>query len=130
MPHPDGRGEVLQTNNYANEAISFCRIMSRPHLQNHLVFLTEIECVGNPSPAQIPNMHAVAILGFHQQVWLKTVLDHLRCRPLRAQECVMQEMPPEIVVKILVAAIDFPLPEHIEAKMVEQEDPAGPIPRT
>ena len=101
--------------------------MSGPHLQNHLIFLAEIERVRNPSPAQIPNMHAMAILGFHQQIWLETVLNHLRGRPFRAQKRVVEKVPPKIVVKILIAPIHFPLSEHIEAEMIQQEDASWAI---
>ncbi|MCY1302808.1 hypothetical protein D9M70_524890 [compost metagenome] len=34
-------------------------------------------------------------------------------------------MPPEIIGELLRPTIHFPLPEHIEALMIEQEDAAG-----
>src|ERR1700724_994692 len=36
-------------------------------------------------------------------------------------------MPPEIVGQFLWTAIDFPPTEHIEALVVEQENPARPV---
>ena len=41
----------------------------------------------------------------------------------------MEQVPPEVVVQILIAAIDFPFPEHVEGEMVEQENPTRSVAR-
>ena len=127
MPQPNRGRKIVQRYDDTNESISLARIVSRAHFQNHLVFLTQVERLSDLAPAQVPNMHPVAVLGFHEQIRLQTILNHLRGRPFRAEEGVMEQVPP-VIVQVLVTPVDFPLPKHVKSEVVEQKISPGPSP--
>src|SRR4029434_10950704 len=103
--------------------------MGRPHFQHHLVLLPEVEGVDDLAAAQVPYMHPMAIFGLHQQIRLQTVFDHLRGAPFRADEGVMEQVPPEVVAQVLVTSIDIPFPKHVKAKVIEQENATRSVAR-
>lgn len=103
------------------------RVVGRAQLERHLVFLAQVNALRVPPPAQIPEVEPVAVLPLEQQVTPDTVLHHPWCAPLAGDHGVVPQVPPEVVVQVLVAPVDLPAAEHMEAVVVEDEDAAGPV---
>ena len=101
--------------------------MGRPQLEGDLVLLAQVERLDVLAAAQVPEVEAMAVLAVEQQLGLHAGLDHLRGAPLAADHRVVAEVPPEVVVQVLVAAVDLPAAEHVEGVVVEHEDAAGTL---
>src|ERR1700686_3149851 len=96
--------------------------------QHHLLLGAKIERLHMPPLAQIPNMQRVAVAALQQNFGVHSLFNHARGAPLAADERVESQMPPEVVTEILWSAIDFPLPQYVEAVRIEDENAAGPVP--
>src|SRR4051812_19228888 len=96
-------------------------------LEGDLVLFAQVNTLGEPAIAQIPKIEVVPVLAIEEQVRLDTVLDHVRGAPLAADQGVVAEVPPEVVVQVLVAAVDLPAALHLEGVMIEHEDTAGTV---
>src|SRR5215207_414542 len=88
------------------------------------MLLAQIEGLHVAPPLQVPEVEAVAVLAIEQQLGLHPGLDHARRTPLTADEGVVAEVPPEVVVQLLLAAVDLPATEHVEGVVIEHEDAA------
>src|SRR5215208_3977541 len=91
------------------------------------MLLAEIERLRVAALAQVPKMETVPVLPVEQQFRLHSALDHARRAPFAADQGVVAEVPPEVVVQILLAAVDLPATEHVEGVVIEHEDPAGTL---
>ena len=69
----------------------------------------------------------MAVFVAQQEVGLQAVFDHVRRAPLAGEHGVETEMPPEVVMEYLRAAIHLPLAQHVERFAVEHEDAAGTV---
>src|SRR5579872_251472 len=98
--------------------------MRRTQFQRHLVFGAKIERLQMAALAQIPNMERMAVFAAEQQVRLYAMLNHVWRTPFAGNRNVVAQMPPEIVGEILRAAIHFPAAQHVEAFMIEEEQPS------
>src|SRR5215204_1659285 len=87
------------------------------------MLLAQIEGLHVAPPLQVPEVEAVAVLAIEEQLGLHPGLDHARRTPLTADEGVVAEVPPEVVVQLLLAAVDLPATEHVEGVVIEHEDP-------
>ncbi|GBD18865.1 hypothetical protein HRbin27_01365 [bacterium HR27] len=85
----------------------------------------DIECLKPATPVQVPNMNTVTVFPGQEFLSEYAVFDHPRCAPLARDHRVVAEVPPEVVVEILVATIDLPPSEHLERVMVEDENATG-----
>src|ERR1700749_659233 len=74
------------------------------------------------SLVQVPDMNLVAILAGQQQLRVGAVLDHVRRAPFRGDHGVVSQVPPEVVGKLLLAAILFPGALQLEGGSVHQEN--------
>src|SRR5215207_4283678 len=86
------------------------------------MLLAQIEGLHVAPPLQVPEVEAVAVLAIEQQLRLHPGLDHARRTPLTADEGVVAEVPPEVVVQLLLAAVDLPAAKDIEGVVIEHED--------
>src|SRR5678815_3567178 len=75
----------------------------------------------------VPHVNRVAVLATEQQFGIHAVLHHVRRTPLARDDCVLAEMPGEVVREVLWAAVVLPLPFQLEGVVVEHEDPAWPV---
>src|SRR5918992_4817578 len=72
-------------------------------------------------------MQTVTVAAAHEQLGIEPTLDHVGRSPFTGDERVVAEMPPEVVVELLVAALYLPAAERLEGLVVEHEDPAGGV---
>ncbi len=75
--------------------------------------------------AQIPDVKPMAVVAFDQALQAEPVLEHVGRAPFAADSDVVADVPPEVVGEKLRAAVDFPLAEHVETFVIEQEDSSG-----
>src|SRR6476660_751930 len=87
----------------------------------------EVECLNMPSLADVPNVQSVPVFALQELLGDDAILDLVRRAPFAGQKCVMGEMPPKIVAKILGPTIHFPFSEDIKAEVIQQEDAARAI---
>src|ERR1700730_10879604 len=96
--------------------------------QHHLLLGAKSEGFHVPPLAQITNMQRVTIAALQQNFGVHSLFDHVRRAPLAADERVVSQMPPEVITEILRSAIDFPLPQDVEAVRIEDENAARSVP--
>src|SRR4051812_48589546 len=89
------------------------------------MLLAQIEGLHMAPLLQVPEVQLVAVLTVEEQLGLHPALDHLWRAPLAADQRVVAEMPPEVVVQVLRAAVDLPPAEDVEGVVIEHEDAAG-----
>ena len=71
---------------------------------------------------EIPEVHPVAVPVGEQVFGNDAVLELRRQPPFARHHVVARQVPPEIVVELLRAAIDLPAPENLEGLAVHDED--------
>src|SRR5215208_1022254 len=91
------------------------------------MFLAQIERLDVAALPQVPEVQAMSVLTIEQQLGLNATADHVRRTPLAADQRVVAEVPPEVVVQVLLAPLDLPAAAHIEGVVVEDEDPTRPL---
>src|ERR1700716_3724545 len=71
----------------------------------------------------------MTVSAIQKMIGLQPLFYPVRSTPFAADQCVMAQMPPEIVRQLLRSTIDFPASEHVEVIMINKEDSAwsGPI---
>src|SRR5215213_8870926 len=89
------------------------------------MLLAQIECLHVTPLLEVPEVQLVTVLPVQEQFWLHPALDHLRRAPLAADQRVVAEMPPEVVVQILIGAVDQAGTAEVEGVVVELDDAAG-----
>ncbi|MCY1287892.1 hypothetical protein D3C81_1003890 [compost metagenome] len=72
-------------------------------------------------------MQLVAVLVGEQVFCHQAVLELRRQCPFARHHVVARQVPPEVVVLLLLAAVDFPAPEHLEGLAVHDEDAGQPV---
>ena len=72
-------------------------------------------------------MQPPAVLGAEQHLGDEAVLEGVGRAPFAGHHRVVAEMPPRVIGEMLRAAIDLPLPAHIERFRVHEEDAAGAL---
>src|ERR1700730_7001345 len=92
--------------------------------QDHLVLLAEVNRLSMLSPAEIPNVHLVAVAAREQGFGIEPVLNFVWSSPFAGDQRVMSEMPPEIVSQFLGSAIEFPSAQNVEVEVIENENSA------
>src|SRR5580693_1980775 len=80
-----------------------------------------------PALAQIPDVEFVAVPAFQQNFGIHAVLHHAGRAPFASDDGVQTQVPPKIVSQILWAAVEFPLPQDVEAVVIDDEDTAGSL---
>ena len=83
---------------------------------------TEIDGLDIPSRAQIPEVDAMAIFVREQILRHDPVLELRGQSPLARHHVIAWQIPPEVIVQFLRAAIDLPPPKHFERLAVHDED--------
>src|SRR5215207_10295498 len=78
--------------------------------------------------AQVPDVHLVAVAAPHEDLRVYPILDHVRQAPLAADHGVVGQVPPEIVGKLLRAAIYLPAPQGLKGLVIHDEDTPRPVP--
>src|SRR4051812_11620946 len=121
-PGPDRAFQVRGVDDYAEKAILADRIMRRPHLQGHLMIGPKVDGLNIAPGTEIPEMDLMAVLVREQVFRNDAVLKLRRKAPLARHHVVARQVPPEIVVELLGAAVDFPAAEDIECLAVHDED--------
>jgi hypothetical protein len=127
MPQPDGRREILQRHDDADEAVSLARIVRRPQLEDHLLLGAEVEHLLVRPALQVPHVQRVPVLAGEQQFRVDAVLDHVRRSPLARDHRVVAEVPPEVIGEVLWTARLLPRAADLEGLRVHDEDAAGPV---
>jgi hypothetical protein len=124
VPHPDRRGQVLDADHHADEAVLPGRVVRGPQLERHLVLVAEVHRLNERSFCEIPEVQPVPVLAPQQQLRVDPVLDHVGRAPLRGDEHVAGQVPPEVVREELVPAFGFPLTPYVKGGVVENSDTA------
>ena len=101
--------------------------MRGTHLEHQLLLVTQVERPDMSAPTQVPDVHLMTVFAAEQQVGLQSGFDHVRRAPLATDQCVKSQMPPEIVMQKLWAAVHFPLAQNIERFAIEHENAARTI---
>src|SRR5688572_26054460 len=91
------------------------------------MLLAQVERLRVAPLPQIPEMQTMPVLTVKQQVGLHPALDHARGAPLAGDQRVVAEVPPEVVVQILLATLDLPAAQHVEGVVIEDEDAPGAL---
>ena len=76
--------------------------------------------------AQIPEMDGVAVFVAEQVLGHDAVLELRRQAPFAGHHVVARQVPPEVVMQLLRAAIDLPAAADVEGLAVHDEDAGGP----
>src|SRR5215472_14369600 len=76
---------------------------------------------------QIPDVQPVTVFSAKQQLRVEAALDHIRGAPFGGDQGIVTEVPPEIVCKILRAAVFLPRSLQLERIGIHQEDSAGTV---
>ena len=87
------------------------------------MFLAQVNRLSMLAAPQIPNMHLVAVSAGKKSFRIESVLDFVRSRPFTGDQCVMSEVPPEVVGQFLGSAIDFPASQNVKIEVIENENP-------
>src|SRR6516225_10181073 len=124
LPQPDRCREVFERNDDSGKAKRPRRVMRRAQLQNHLMFFTEINRLLMPPLSKIPNVQPVTVATGKQMFRIEPVLQFIWYTPFTTNQCVVPEMPPEIISQFLRSTIDFPTPQHVEIKVIQKENSA------
>src|SRR5881397_3488 len=101
--------------------------MCRTHLEHHLLFAAQVEGLKMSPPSQIPHVHLMTVFAAKKQIRLNSVFDHVRRSPFAGEQGVESQVPPEIVMQKLWAAVDFPLTQDLERFAIEQENTARAV---
>src|SRR3546814_17893286 len=108
VPEPDRRGQVLQAQDDAGEAVCLRRIVRGAEFQDELLLRPEVDGLDVAPPAQLPEMQLVAILAAKQQFGVEAVLEPVRRAPFAGALGVVSRMPPSLVGKMRRAAVPSP----------------------
>ena len=68
MPHPDRRGEILDRDHNAKEAVGFGRIVRRTQFEHHLLFTAEIQHLFVAALVKVPDMYLVSVFASQQEI--------------------------------------------------------------
>ena len=96
--------------------------MRGANFQRHLVVGAEVDGLDVAPGPQIPEVDAVAVFVRQQILRHDSVLELRRQPPLARHHVVAWQVPPEIIVHCLGAAIEFPPSEHLERLAIHDED--------
>ncbi len=121
-PGPDRAFEVGRVDHDADEPVFARRVVRGPYLQRHLVLRAEIDRLHVAPRAQVPEMQPVPVLVREQVLGDDAVLELRRQRPFARHHVVARQVPPEVVVLVLRAAVDLPAAEHVERLAIHDED--------
>src|SRR6266511_3747953 len=119
VPQPHRRREVFDADDDADEAVRLRRIVCRSQLEHHLMRVPEIDALYESAFGHAPEVEMMAELAAEQVFGAEAVLDHRRCPPLRGDDRVVIEVPPDVVGEELVAAIELPRADDVEGVVVE-----------
>ncbi len=122
IPGPDRGRQVLQAHHAVDEAVGLGRIVRRPEFEHELVLVAEVDGLQVLAFLQIPEVQSPAVLGAEQHFGDQPVLDCVGRAPLAGDQRIVAEVPPGIIGEILRPAIHLPLPEHVEALVIHQEE--------
>ena len=103
VPLPDRRRKVVQVEHRIHEPVGVARVVRWPQLQHDLVLFAEIDRLGQRAVAQVPEMQPVAVLARRAAARLHAGFHHVGRAPFAGDHGVVPEMPPEIVVEVLIA---------------------------
>src|SRR6516164_6813398 len=98
--------------------------MRRAQFQNHLMFFTEINRLLVLPLSKVPNVQLVTVAAGKQMFRINPVLYPVWDTPFTSDQCVVPEMPPEIVSQFLRSTIHFPTPQHVEIIVIQKENSA------
>ena len=79
------------------------------------------------SRAQVPHVQGVPVFGGQQQLGVHAVLHHVRRAPLTGDQRLVPKMPEEVIGQVLRPTLLLPAALHLEAVMVQREDPARAV---
>ncbi len=121
-PGPDRAFEIGRIDHDADESVFAHRVVRGPHLERHLVLRAEIDRLHVAPRAQVPEMQPVPVLVREQILRDDPVLELRRQRPFARHHVVARQVPPEVVMLVLRAAVDLPAAEHVEGLAIHDED--------
>lgn len=121
-PGPDRAFECGRIDHDADEPILARGIVRRPHFECHLVLRAEVDRLHVATRAQVPEVQTVTVAVGEQVFRHDAVFELRRQRPFARHHVVARQVPPEVVVLVLRAAVDFPAAEHVEGLAVHDED--------
>jgi hypothetical protein len=126
-PGPDRALKVRGVDYDAQEPVLADGIVRGPHLKRHLVIGAEIYRLDVAPSPEIPEVDPMAILVREQILRHDPILELRRQPPLARHHVVARQVPPEIIVQVLGAAVDFPAAQDIERLTVHDEDARRPV---
>ena len=127
VPGPDRRAEVLEAGHHADEPVRLGGVVRRAQLEHHLVLGAEVDLLAVAALGKVPDVELVTVTAGQQGLRDDSVLDHVRSAPLAGDRRVVTEVPPEVVSKLLRAAVQLPAALHREGVVVDDENTARPV---
>ncbi len=124
VPVPHRRGEILDGDHDADEAVLLARVVRGPELEHHLVLVADVELLHVLAVLQVPHVHGVAVLAAEELLGDDAALEHRRRRPLARDERALVQVPTEVVLVALRAGLVLRRAERLERLAVEPEQPA------
>ena len=121
-PCPDRAFEIRAVCDHPGETVFLDRVMGGTDLERHLMIGAEIDGLHVPAFAQVPEMQPVSILVGQQVRRHHAVLELGRQAPFARNHVVARQVPPEVVVLVLHAAVQFVTADHVERFAIHDED--------
>ena len=127
---PPGEDRALQVGGIDDdpaEAVILGRVVRGADLQRHLVVFAQVDGLYVLALAQVPEMDRMAVLVGQKVLGHQPVLELRRQAPFRADHVVARQVPPEIVMLVLLAAVHLVAPEDVEGLAIHDEDAGRPV---
>ena len=121
-PCEDGPLQVGGVDHHAAETIRLGRVMGGPDFQRHLVVFAQVDGLDVLALAQVPEVDRVAVFVAEQILGDEAALELRRQAPFGTDHVVLRQVPPEIIVLVLLAAIHLVLADDLERLAIHDED--------
>src|SRR5215218_8871179 len=127
VPEEDRPRQVLDAGDHAHEPPGLGRVVGRADLEHQLVGVAQVDPLGEGALRHALEVEVVAEPPPEQVLGVQAVLDHRGRAPLGGDHGVVLQVPPAVVAEGLVAPVQLPGADDLEAVVVEQGHPAGAV---
>jgi hypothetical protein len=101
--------------------------VGRADLEHQLVGVAQVHPLGEATLGHRPEVEVVAEPAAEQVFGVQAGLEHRGRAPLGGDHGVVVEVPPAVVGEVLLAPVQLPGADDLEAVVVEQGHPAGAV---
>ena len=127
---PPGKDRALQVggvDHHAAEPVFPDRVVGGADFQRHLVVLAKVQRLDHLACAQIPEVDGVAVFVAQQVFGHDSVFELRRQAPFGTDHVVARQVPPEVIVLVLNAAVHLVAALNFEGLAVHDEDAGGAV---